>query len=209
MSYNDLPAFDLKFAPILKSREKVQAIVRFNVTGVGDRMIFAVMPFTNTKQTNEGVRQEVFAEAQAVANRWVLQFASAEAARELTAYDSLAASLMAIASTDFVIRKVIVREIIPLTPPIVPPKPEPPKPTFAERVTAPIAEAIPAFKAIKEMEKKVQQEEPDLWNDPDLGGLRTTTGMNSTSGQPTKRHGMLRSMFDDLAASVLTKRGPR
>lgn len=211
MNYNDLPPFTLTFAPTLKSREKVQAIVQFTVTGLGGRMIFALLPWGSLDHANAQVTQEVFAEAQGVASRWVLQFASAEAARELTAYASLARDLMAIASTDFVIRKVVVREIIPLTPPVIPPKPEPtppPKPTLADKVTAPIAEAIPAFKAIKEMEKQVQQTEPELWNDPYLGGLKTT-GMNNYTGHTTTQHGMLRNMFDDLAARVLTGKGPR
>lgn len=204
MSYNDLE-FDLDLSPILATREAVQATVHFVVGGGTHFSIALLIPFVNMHDAEQEIRQALFVESDAIANRWGLQFASADAALNPSAYESLTVRLSAIASPDFTVRKVLVRRIIPLSARVAPPPPLPPpppaKPTFTDKVLQPVVEAIPAFKAMKQLEQTIKESESELYNDPHLGGV--STARLSASGVPITQDGRLRRMFDVVYSRIL------
>ncbi len=88
MSYNDIE-FTFDFSPILKTREQIKATVQFVVGGGSDFRFALLIPFVSTEPEKQVIRQILFAEGDAIAHRWALQFASAEAALDLSAYASL------------------------------------------------------------------------------------------------------------------------
>ena len=206
MSYNDIE-FTFDFSPILKTREQIKATVQFVVSGGSDFRLALLIPFVSTEPEKQVIRQILFAEGDAIAHRWALQFASAEAALDLAAYASLSQQLSTIDSPRFIIRRALVRQIIPLSPPkpkisVAPKAPTPP--TLSEQTIRPILNAIEAFDAIKSQEAVLQREKPELWNDPHLGGI--TTAGTSFNGFPEPRPGKLRIMLDGIVNDVLTYR---
>jgi hypothetical protein len=209
MSLTDLGPLTLIFSPILKTREQIQATLVFELEVSRRDGIIQTLPFTSTDGFTSKIGATLAAEAEAITNRWALQFSSAEAALDAAAYGSLEAQLSAIASPSFLVRRLVVKQIIPLSPRIeklVPPeKPaEKPAPTLAEEIVRPIIEALPALEALKAIDAEIREQHPDLYNDPYLGGLTTT--VKDRAGNFGPQDGMLKRMLDDLKAEVLDYR---
>jgi hypothetical protein len=208
MTFNDIDPFTFDFTPVLKTREKIQATVCFSVGGCGLGFYLNYIPFTAFGDPEESIRQAVFAEASAVANRWALQFSSADAAVDVSAYNSLAHALVAIASSQFVIRKVIVREITVLSPPAPPPQPvKPPTPSLTDRILEPLRERVEAMDALVKELERLQQTHPDLCNDPEFGALSTTISSTNSYFSQHRKGGMLNEILFQLKAEILTYRG--
>jgi hypothetical protein len=198
VSLNDLPPFTFAFTPTLKNGENIQAIVCFFVGGrTLGHLLAMCMTSRDLEPAREEIRQSVFAESCGIVSRWALRFRSADDAVDLSSYSSLTHELSAIASRDFIIRKLIVREIISLSPPLVPKVEEPP-------VTEPITKAITSFKLIKHLRDDLPQSEPELWNDPFLGGI-TTPALSHGFSAP--QEGKLKKLIDKTANGVMD--GPK
>jgi len=205
---SDLAPFTRDFTPTLKTREMIKATVCFFVEGRTWSYALAIWLNGNIDSAEEDIRQRIFADADSVTNRWGLQFPSADAAVDLSSYASLAHDLMAIASSDFTIKKVVVRDIIPLSERVKIESPKPIRPSFTEQVLSYIDEVVPALEAVEQKEETLKRTKPDLWNHPILGGI-TTSSPNSTTRMPEQKKGNLGRMLDDMKNDIMQYRRPR
>jgi hypothetical protein len=165
MSYNDIE-FTFDFTPLLKTREQIKATVHFVVGGGSDFQFALFIPFVSTEPEKQVIRQILFAEGDAIAYRWALQFASAEAALDLSAYASLSQQLSTIDSPRFTIRRALVRQISPLSVRL-PEKeaPKPPKQTRCEAEIADLNEAVSTLDELSKWEARSRKQHPELWGD--------------------------------------------
>jgi hypothetical protein len=171
MSYNDIE-FTFDFAPILKSLEKIQATVQFVVGGGSDFRFALLIPFVSIEPEKQVIRQILFAEGDAIAHRWALQFASAEEMLDRSAYQSLTDQLSAIESSQFNIRRALVRQIIPLSaPPKEVPAPKAPKQTRCEAEIADLNETVSTLDELSKWEARSRKKYQELWGDDFLGDL--------------------------------------
>lgn len=188
MSYKDLAPFIFTFDALLKTREQIKAIVQIVVGGTGDFALQLFIPFLSMASATQEIRQALEAEAASVVNRWALQFSSAEDALDPDAYESLASQLRAIASPAFVMRRVIVQQIIPLSDripePTPPPPPQPTKQSRAEKIILEMREMISTLDDLRKYQIQSEAKNKDLWDDPWIGDL-------------------LRNKFEDLKGSIL------
>lgn len=173
MSYNDIE-FTFDFTPLLKTREQIKATVHFVVGGGSDFQFALFIPFVSTEREKQVIRQILFAEGDAIAHRWALQFASAEAALDLAAYASLSQQLSTIDSPQFIIRRALVRQIIPLSAPLPireVPAPKPPKQTRCEAEIADLDETVSTLDELSKWEARSRKKHPELWGDDFLRDL--------------------------------------
>lgn len=197
---NDIE-FTFDFKPTLKTREKLQTTVYFVVSGGSDFLLALYTPFVKIEPAKDAIRQKLFAEADATVNRWALHFSSADVALALSAYQSLTVQLRSIVSSEFAIRQVIVRQIIPLTEKITVVPQEPSKPSFADKVLEPLHNAMPAFDAAMKLMEHIKVTNPELYNDPYLGGI-TTIGVNRQN-VVGPQDGKLKLMFATIIGRIM------
>jgi hypothetical protein len=175
MSLNDLAPFTFVFTPTLKTREKIQVTVFFVVGGraLGHFLAMFASP-RDVEPAQEEIRQAVFAEASAIVNRWALRFPSADAAVDLSSYSSLAHALADMTSPEFVIRRLIVREITALTEQLpIPPGPAPDVSIQArcQRELTDLDETEFTFEQFSHWEVNSRTRSPELWADEFHAGL--------------------------------------
>lgn len=165
--------FTFDFTPMLRTREKIQATVNFLTDGRGFDFHFALFtPRVSVEPAKAEIRQRLFAEADAIVNRWGLQFPSADAALDLSAYQSLTAILSAIASPEFIVRRVVVRQIVPLTERVASVQaPASTKPSREEQMVGELREDVAVINALLKFKTEDRKEHPELWED-ELYGSR-------------------------------------
>jgi hypothetical protein len=188
MSYTDIP-LSVTISPLLKSREQIRAEVDLLVRGIGFFHFLVFLPFLRIKDETQNIAAQLQGDAESTANQWGLQFKTAEDALDRSAYRSLADELMTITSPEFVMKKVVVRQIVPITeriPVVPPPRPEPRKLSRAERSIASLDESVEAFDAVERFREEKQTTHPHLF--------KPVVGFN---GMPT------RSPLDQKIESVI------
>jgi hypothetical protein len=168
--------FSFTFIPQLKSREEISVTLDFILacTKISTFCQFVL----DTDGSTEEIRRQLSHEAEAITNRWVLQFPSADAAIDPSAYHSLAIGLRIISPPGFEIRRAVVRQIKPLSPRPDPPKPlclpspsRPPRhqPSRSERETLEFLERLHAAAKVERGRSFIRQEFKDIWNVSDFG----------------------------------------
>jgi hypothetical protein len=191
---NDFP-LAIAFTPILKTREKIQVIVDFVLRCDG---AFSLLQFVlDTDGATKKVQQQIQAAGESKINQWALQFSSAEAALEPSAYGSVAGELSRIRSSTCAVVSVSARSIIPLTEripppppvPVLPPPPPPPKPrpTMAERLIDQLLESVKTVSEFNRIKEKTKKDYPDLWANPELRERienRFDVTLNGLLGEP-------------------------
>jgi hypothetical protein len=199
-----LKSFTLVFTPQLKTREQIQVTVFFTVAGCGANFYLTYIPFNGLPDPREGIQQAIFAEASAVVNRWVLQFASAVAAVDDSAYDSLTHRLSAITSSGFIVRKVVVQQIISLSAPIPTPEPQSVLPSLEDETLQPIRNVLPVFTEAIKLDDHIKKNYPHLYNHPEFGVVTTTVDGATTFLSKTAKKGKLGLMFETAVSRLLT-----
>ena len=171
---SDLAPFTFDFTPTLKTREMIKATVYFVVDGHTLNLTLAIVnPWASPEPAEEDIRQKVFADADSVANRWGLQFPSADAALDLSSYVSLTRELSAIASPDFTIKKLVVRNIIALSE-RVPKSQEVPiadKRTRGEKFTDDLDDDEMTLDQLDDWVVRSHARNPGMWSDPATADL--------------------------------------
>lgn len=115
--------FDLRLT--LRTREEIQVTAYIIVEGGRPYSTALLTPFVDPSGAEENVRAELYASAHAIASRWALRFSRADDIFKDDSYDSLTREILAIASNLFRIRSVKLRDLIPFSPPVPAPPPEP------------------------------------------------------------------------------------
>jgi hypothetical protein len=193
--------FDFSYYSTLKTREQIEVMAFFTLDPGPAYYRKRWFSFEPMIEVEDRIQQELHAKAQSTTNRWALQFGSADAALDPDSYVSLEAALLAIASPEFSVYEVSVRNIVPATPKVkTVPEPLPPK-SKADKIREEVTEHVDTLRAIKTIEADIRVNDPDVANDPYLG-LNSQQVLHP-SGQMRLQDGLLKRKFDHIKGEIL------
>jgi hypothetical protein len=159
--------FEFTYYSTLRTREQIQ-VTPFFTLDPGDAYRHEYFwGFTPMEEVEDQIGRELYAKAQSATNQWALRFRSADAALDPGSYASLEQKLKAIASLDFSVYEVSIRNIVPETPKVLPPPP--PKPSRVEEFKEEVMGSVATVRAMSTIEAEIRSSDPNLADDPFLG----------------------------------------